>query len=67
MIDLFVITVVTRKNQKGSLVSIVKVLIYYIKVGTQRVEHLIQNTFTNAKIARLDMDTSQTSKGFHPR
>ena len=53
----------TEKSKGKSCLDCKSINLLYKGTGTQRVEHLIQNTFTNAKIARLDMDTSQTSKG----
>ena len=53
----------TEKSKGKSCLECKSIKLLYRGTGTQRVEHLIQNTFINAKIARIDMDTSQTSKG----
>ena len=53
----------TEKSKGKSCLECKSVNLIYRGTGTQRVEHLIQSTFINAKIARIDMDTSQTSKG----
>ena len=53
----------TVKSKWKSCLECKSVNLLYRGTGTQRVEHLIENTFMDAKIARIDMDTSQTSKG----